>query len=45
MDLRQLGWENVDWITLAHNRCKGRTLVNKVVNFPVPYTVSNVRVT
>ena len=44
MDLRELGWENVDWITLAHDRCKGRTPVNKVMNSPVQYKVSNVRI-
>ena len=43
MDLRELGRENVDWITLVRDRCKERTPVNKVMNFLVPYKVSNVR--
>jgi hypothetical protein len=31
MDLREIGWECVDWLHLAQDRVQWRTLVNKVV--------------
>jgi hypothetical protein len=36
MDLLDLGWGNVDWIGLAQNRDKWRTLVNAVMSLGVP---------
>jgi hypothetical protein len=33
MDLRQIGWDDVDWIALAQGMEKWMTLVNKVMNF------------
>jgi hypothetical protein len=35
MDLKEEGLENVDWIDLAQDRDKWRTLVNTVTNIPV----------
>jgi hypothetical protein len=36
MDLREIGWEGVDWIHLALNRNQRWALVNTVMNFRVP---------
>jgi hypothetical protein len=36
MDLREIGWVDVDWIDLAQDRDKWRTLVNAVMNLRVP---------
>jgi hypothetical protein len=36
MDLREIGWDFVDWINRAHNRVQWRALVNTVLNFRVP---------
>jgi hypothetical protein len=35
MDLREIGWGNVDWIQLAHDRDRLRDLVNTVMNLRV----------
>jgi hypothetical protein len=36
MDLREIGWGDMDWIYLAQNRDKWRALVNTVMNLRVP---------
>jgi hypothetical protein len=36
MDLREIGWDGVDWIGMAQNRDKWRALVNTVLNLRVP---------
>jgi hypothetical protein len=36
MDLVEIGWGSVDWISLAEDRGKWRALVNAVMNVPVP---------
>jgi hypothetical protein len=36
MDLRERGWEDLDWIHLAQNRDKWRTLVNTIMDLRVP---------
>jgi hypothetical protein len=36
MDLREIGWDGVDWIDLAQNRDQWRALVNTVMNLRVP---------
>jgi hypothetical protein len=36
MDLREIGFGNVDWINLAQNRDRWRALVNTVMNLRVP---------
>jgi hypothetical protein len=36
MDLREIGWDGVDWIDLAQDRDQWRTLVNTVMNIRVP---------
>jgi hypothetical protein len=36
MDLREIGWGDMDWIDLAHDRDQWRTLVNTVMNLQVP---------
>jgi hypothetical protein len=32
MDLREIGWDGMDWIDLAQDRDKWRALVNTVIN-------------
>jgi hypothetical protein len=36
MDLRELGWNDMDWIDLAQDRDQWRALVNTVMNLRVP---------
>jgi hypothetical protein len=35
-DLREIGWDAVDWIDLAQERDQWRAIVNMVMNFPIP---------
>jgi hypothetical protein len=35
-DLREIGWQSVDWINLVQDRDQWRALVNKVMNLRVP---------
>jgi hypothetical protein len=36
MDLREIEWVGVDWIDLAQDRDQWSTLVNTVMDLPVP---------
>jgi hypothetical protein len=36
MDLREIGWDDVEWIELAQGRDQWRALVNTVMNLRVP---------
>jgi hypothetical protein len=36
MDLQEVGWRGMDWIDLAQDRERWRTLVNGVQEFRVP---------
>jgi hypothetical protein len=36
MDLRETGWEGVDWIHLVRDRDQWRALVNTVMNLRSP---------
>jgi hypothetical protein len=36
MDLREIGWDGIDWIDLAQDRDQWRALVNMVMNLQVP---------
>jgi hypothetical protein len=36
MDLREIGWDVMDWIDLAQDRDRWRALVNTVMNLRVP---------
>jgi hypothetical protein len=36
MDLVKVGWNDVDWISLAQDRDRGRALVNLVLNLRIP---------
>jgi hypothetical protein len=36
MDLREIGWDAMDWIDLAQNRNQWRPLVNTAMNLRVP---------
>jgi hypothetical protein len=37
IDLRELGWDGMDWIDLTQDRDQWRALVNTVTNLRVPY--------
>jgi hypothetical protein len=36
MDLREVGWDGMDWIDLAQDRDRWRALMNTVMNLRVP---------
>jgi hypothetical protein len=36
LDLREVGWGDVDWIGLAQDRNRWRAVVNSVLNLQVP---------
>jgi hypothetical protein len=36
MDIREVGWEGMDWIELAQDRDRWRALVNVVMKLRVP---------
>jgi hypothetical protein len=36
IDLREIGWDGMDWIELAQDRGQWRALVNTVMNLRVP---------
>jgi hypothetical protein len=36
IDLRETGWEGVDWINLDQDRDKWRTVVSTVMSLPIP---------
>jgi hypothetical protein len=36
IDLREIGWDDMDWICLAQDRDQWRALVNTVMNLRVP---------
>jgi hypothetical protein len=41
MDLREIGWEHVDWRHVAQNRDQWRAVVNTVMNIRVPPKAEN----
>jgi hypothetical protein len=41
MDLREIGFGDVDWIDLAQDRDRWRALVNTVMNLRVPQNAGN----
>jgi hypothetical protein len=36
MDLREIGWDGMDWIDLTQDRDQWRAIVNTVMNLRVP---------
>jgi hypothetical protein len=36
IDLREIGWDGVDWIDMAHDRDQWMTLENTILNLRVP---------
>jgi hypothetical protein len=36
MDLREIGWNGMDWIDLAQDSVQWRSLVNTIMNLRVP---------
>jgi hypothetical protein len=41
MDLREIGWDGMDWVDLAQDRDQWMALVNTVMNLRVPYNTGN----
>ena len=41
IDVREVGWEGMDWIDLAQNRDRWRALVNAAMNLWVPQYSGN----
>jgi hypothetical protein len=39
MDLREIGWDSMDWIDPAQDRDQWRARVGRVMNLRVPYNV------
>jgi hypothetical protein len=39
MDLKEIGWDGMDWIHLAQDKDQWRALVNTVMNLCVPENV------
>jgi hypothetical protein len=38
IDLRDIGWDGMDWIDVAHDRDQWRAFLNTVMNLRVPYS-------
>jgi hypothetical protein len=36
IDLREIGWDGLDWVDLAQDRDQWRALVNTIMNLRVP---------
>jgi hypothetical protein len=36
IDLREIGWDGIDWVDLTQDRDQWRALVNTVMNLRVP---------
>jgi hypothetical protein len=36
IDLREIGWDGMDWIDMAQDRDRWRAVVNTVMNLRVP---------
>jgi hypothetical protein len=41
MDLREIGWEGVDWIRLVQDRVRWWALMNMVMNLQFPEKAGN----
>ena len=41
MKLKEMGWQGMDWISLADERGKWHTVVSMVMNLQVPQTAEN----
>jgi hypothetical protein len=41
MDLREIGWDDMDWIHVAQDRDQWRALVNTVIHLRIPQNVEN----
>jgi hypothetical protein len=41
MDLREIGWEGVDWMNLDQDRDQWQAVVKTVMKLRVPYKVGN----
>jgi hypothetical protein len=39
MDLREIGWGDMDWIRLAQDMDQCRAIINKAINLRVPKKV------
>jgi hypothetical protein len=41
MDLREIGWDGMDWIDLVQNKDQWRALVSTIMNIRVPKNAGN----
>jgi hypothetical protein len=41
MDLREIGWQYVDWMYMVQDRNKWQAFMNTVMNLQVPYKAGN----
>jgi len=41
MDLREIGWEGLDWICLAQDKDQWQAHVNTVINLQAPQKAGN----
>jgi hypothetical protein len=41
LNLREIGWDGMDWIDLAQDRDQWRALVNKLMNIRAPQNAGN----
>jgi hypothetical protein len=41
MNIQDVGWGDRDWIALAQDRDRWRSLVNAVMNLRIPYNAGN----
>jgi hypothetical protein len=42
MDLREIGWDGVDWVDMVQNRDQSRAPMNAVLNLRVPWNAGNI---
>jgi hypothetical protein len=41
MEVREIGWGDMDWSDLAQDNDKWKVLINMVINLRIPYSCGN----